>query len=294
MMLITMSWLFNAMLIFVFLGAQSVYAQDRIVELSPAGVQVDKLPGYNILRPAADVLDIDITLTPATIVSYLGNGSLLYKFNAPVYLDTSPGSSGKAYLFGPTVQMKRGATAYIKLTNNLTNPQTNSTKQFDIGITNFHTHGLHDSPGQLSQGPAVYTGGDNVLVHINPGSSLSMNNTIDYDHLPGLHWYHPHKHGSTSTQAFTSNGLIIVDDDDTWLPDDGGCAPMKKLLSSAPDYILHIELLTFGPPIASNVSDGNYQDLSHEGNSTLCCGNSTTNQLDGLGDDQDIAFINGG
>lgn len=112
--------------------------------------------------------------------------------------------------------------------------------------------------------------------------------------IAGFHWYHPHKHGSTSSQAFTSNGLIIVDDDDAWLPDDGGCGPIKDILGSAPDYILHIELLTFGPPIASNVSDANYQQLSEEGNSTLCCGDSPPNELAGLGTDQDIAFINGG
>jgi hypothetical protein len=42
------------------------------------------------------------------------------------------------------------------------------------------------------------------------------------------------------------------------------------------------------------VSDANYQQLSEEGNSTLCCGDSPPNELAGLGTDQDIAFINGG
>ncbi|KAL4525567.1 hypothetical protein Ndes2437B_g04012 [Nannochloris sp. 'desiccata'] len=282
-------------MLLVCLHAHSAYGRYPVVELAPPGVRIDKLDGYNILNPAQDVNDIDITLTPATIISYLGNGSLLYRFNAPVYLDTSPGSSGKPFIFGPTIRFKRGETAKIKLTNNLTNPTSDSDMQFDIGITNFHTHGLHDSPGQLSQqGPTTYTTGDNIFVHINPGESLTMKNNIAMDHLPGFHWYHPHKHGSTSSQAFTSNGLIIVDDDDAWLPDDNGCGPIKNILNSVPDYVLHIELLTFGPPVASNVSDANYQKLSEEGNSTLCCGVSPSNELKGLGEDEDIAFINGG
>lgn len=173
-------------MLLVCLHAHSAYGRYPVVELAPPGVRIDKLDGYNILNPAQDVNDIDITLTPATIISYLGNGSLLYRFNAPVYLDTSPGSSGKPFIFGPTIRFKRGETAKIKLTNNLTNPTSDSDMQFDIGITNFHTHGLHDSPGQLSQqGPTTYTTGDNIFVHINPGESLTMKNNIAMDHLPG-------------------------------------------------------------------------------------------------------------
>ena len=124
------------LLLLVCIHAQSVFGQYQVVHLSPPGVRIDKLPGYDILHPVGKVLDIEITLTPATIVSYLNNGSLLYKFNAPVYFDTSRGSSGKPYIFGPTIRFKSGETAKIKLTNNLTNPQTNSDMQFGIGMTN--------------------------------------------------------------------------------------------------------------------------------------------------------------
>ena len=31
------------------------------------------------------------------------------------------------------------------------------------------------------------------------------------DHLPGLHWVHPHHQGSSTLQGFTANGLIVVE-----------------------------------------------------------------------------------
>ena len=175
----------HILMLLMCLHTHSAYGQYPVVELSPPGVDIDKLPGYNILNPPNAVNNIDITLTPATIISHLGNGSLLYRFNAPVYFDTSPGSSGKAFIFGPTIRFKRGETTYIQLTNNLTNPKSDSKMQYDIGITNFHTHGLHDSPGQLSQGAPTYSTGDNIFVKINPGESLSIENSIALNHLPG-------------------------------------------------------------------------------------------------------------
>ena len=105
--------------LFLCLCTHSVHAKYHVVELSPPGVQIDKLPGHEILHPADGfkALHIDITLTPATIIAYLKNGSLLYRFNAPIYLDTSPGRSGKGFILGPTLRMKRGATAIINLKN---------------------------------------------------------------------------------------------------------------------------------------------------------------------------------
>lgn len=251
------------LLLLLVLCISSVFAKYPIVEVAKQGVRIDKLPGAELLNPSKLKESVSFSIVPATIRSSLSNGSLLYQFNAPVY---KVDDQDKVYLFGPTIRMRRGGKNTIKFTNKLFNPTSNSELQFDIGVTNFHTHGLHDSPGQLYQTneAAVYTGGDNIFVHINPNETIDLDNSIRQDHLPGLHWYHPHKHGSTSTQAFTSNGLILVEDDPIWLPDANGCSPLRTALANAPDVILHVELLTFGPKQNGN-NDANYTALVSTG-----------------------------
>jgi hypothetical protein len=86
---------------------------------------------------------------------------------------------------------------------------SNSTLQFGAGDTNLHSHGLKDSLGVRSQNEAhKYLGGDNIFVTVaGKNSSEATPAEIEYKskvpefHLPGLYWYHPHKHGSTTFQV---------------------------------------------------------------------------------------------
>ncbi len=71
--------------------------------------------------------------------------------------------------------------------------------------TNLHTHGLQVSP----EGSA-----DNVFVRVGLLGHRQYAYAIPSDHPAGLHWYHPHLHGSTTHQAWSGlAGPIVVEGD---------------------------------------------------------------------------------
>jgi FtsP/CotA-like multicopper oxidase with cupredoxin domain len=77
--------------------------------------------------------------------------------------------------------------------------------------TNIHTHGLQVSP----EGSA-----DNVFVRVDPLDSHQYSYAIPTDHPAGMHWYHPHFHGSTSHQGWAGlSGPIIVEGDIDAVPE---------------------------------------------------------------------------
>lgn len=56
----------------------------------------------------------------------------------------------------------------------------------------------------------------------------------------------PHAHGSATLQLPTANGMMVVEDDPAWLPDEKGCAEIRGLLERSPDYIIHLMMFNFG------------------------------------------------
>ncbi|UGY94768.1 multicopper oxidase family protein [Streptomyces gobiensis] len=77
--------------------------------------------------------------------------------------------------------------------------------------TNLHTHGLQVSP----TGSA-----DNVFVRVDPLGSHQYEYDIPDDHPAGLHWYHPHHHGSTTHQAWSGlAGPMVVEGDIDEVPE---------------------------------------------------------------------------
>ena len=92
-------------------------------------------------------------------------------------------------------------------------------------VTNIHYHGTHVSPLPHQ---------DYVLVNVYPFGSTGVPtnkenyavgmyqtdiNPLPWNQAPGTHWYHPHKHGSTSLQVLNglSGSLIITGAFDDWL-----------------------------------------------------------------------------
>jgi FtsP/CotA-like multicopper oxidase with cupredoxin domain len=92
-------------------------------------------------------------------------------------------------------------------------------------VTNLHLHGTHVSP-QPHQ--------DYVLLSLFPYDSTGVPpndpryavgeyqvdvNPLPWNQAPGTHWYHPHKHGSTSLQVLggQAGGLMIEGAFDDWL-----------------------------------------------------------------------------
>lgn len=293
-------------------------ALERIV--IPTGCTLDQCPGAALLKGKGS--SISIVMTKAEI------SGINVTFRTPVYK-----SGARSYIFGPTLRVKAGGPMTIKLANNLVDTAPKSSKMngfHNPSTTNLHTHGLHDDAGNLDQYSAPkYTGGDNIFVTIPPRSSrsaapqsLNYDRRLPKDHTPGLYWYHPHSHGSTAIQAYTANGLIIVEDDPAWLPDAAGCAPTRKWIAGAREVILHLGLFNFKAPAGAPVLpgtaagdaavladqrtrmqytvDANVQSLGalSEPQNPLCCGEYATAsgegaRLVGRNSNADLMVVNG-
>lgn len=109
---------------------------------------------------------------------------------------------------GPTIKAAPGDLVRLKLVNDLPPERDHMTTVHDINEphgfshTNMHTHGLWVSPAGNS---------DNVLIDLPPGNTFDYEYAIPSDHWAGTMWYHPHKHGSTSTQVATGlAGALIL------------------------------------------------------------------------------------
>tara|TARA_R110002074_G_scaffold90900_1_gene199091 strand:+ start:2274 stop:3746 length:1473 start_codon:yes stop_codon:yes gene_type:complete len=92
---------------------------------------------------------------------------------------------------GPTLRMKRGQTARLRVANQTDDPVT------------AHWHGAH-VPGNMDGGPQLAFG---------PGEAWDAE--LDMSHPAATLWYHSHVHGQTGSQVYRGlAGLLIVDDPD--------------------------------------------------------------------------------
>jgi FtsP/CotA-like multicopper oxidase with cupredoxin domain len=70
-------------------------------------------------------------------------------------------------------------------------------------LSNLHTNGLQVSPSGNA---------DNPFVLCKPGESFDYDIRLPSDQPAGLHWYHPHRHGSSAKQGWAGlGGAIVVD-----------------------------------------------------------------------------------
>ena len=94
--------------------------------------------------------------------------------------------------------------------------KTPTQQQQSLDHTNVHTHGLQVSPRD---------GADNVYQVIKPGEEHTYTYSIPGPDTgrpqpAGMHWYHPHKHGSTSHQGWQGlAGPLIVEGDIDRVPE---------------------------------------------------------------------------
>lgn len=162
----------------------------------------------------------------------------------------SLGASSVATVPGPLIHVKRGQTLRITVHNDLGPEAPPAAPERDMNglrhpnTTNIHLHGLHISSARP---------GDDMSISIAPGESFAYVYDIPGDHAGGLFIWHPHRHGSVALQfggrhCSRANepgpaaksmcpwvggavGLIVVDDDDTNMPDGWiGTLPMQFLL----------------------------------------------------------------
>lgn len=276
-----------SLLLLVTITAQcAVYgaAERRYTYNIPSGQPLEKTPGYlGSLIPMKQVPEITITQAPVTW-KLSDPGGLQLEFTAPSYLT---GTSKLPYAFGPTLRLRAGGIMKIKLVNEMI-MEGNITEEAPHAFmgpldTNLHTHGLWDPNGVYDQNQTSYAGQDNIFINVparkkpsDAPASLDFSSNIFREHLPGIHWYHPHKHGSTTIQTSTSHGSIIIEDDPFWLPARRGlCGPMQALIATAPEVLLDISLLFF--KLASNPAkvwdSPTYQLVSNYSSpqNPLCC-----------------------
>jgi len=105
----------------------------------------------------------------------------------------------------------------------------------DLTATNMHLHGLKTDVGvtdlwnpdpcvqsyRMNPDGSGISGssksiecqlyGDNIMAKVLPGMTATYTHFLQ-PQSPGIHWYHPHRHGSVATQAPTASGPIIVPD----------------------------------------------------------------------------------
>jgi FtsP/CotA-like multicopper oxidase with cupredoxin domain len=68
-------------------------------------------------------------------------------------------------------------------------------------LSNIHTHGLQVSPSGNA---------DNPFLIFKPGESFDYEIKLPANQPAGLHWYHPHRHGSSAKQGWAGLGGAIV------------------------------------------------------------------------------------
>lgn len=130
---------------------------------------------------------------------------------------------------GPTLRVRPGGRMVVTLVNDLALPDSALSPRHPVECastvhggaghmppsvppmpmpaaqlwTNLHTHGLQVSPA---------ANGDNPFVTLKAGESCTYDIPVPDNQPPGLHWYHPHRHGSTSKQGWSGlAGAIIVE-----------------------------------------------------------------------------------
>ncbi|KAI8476535.1 MAG: hypothetical protein J3K34DRAFT_516425 [Monoraphidium minutum] len=277
----------------------------------PVGKKLTSQPGWKDLVPKKAVNQLALTLTAATFQLTLKNKTKLFEFTTPVY---TSGRAKKPLAFAPTLRIARGQPYAVEITNDLVDPRVITPEDemkpfFGPADTNLHTHGLHAPTGVPAQaGGKDYLGEDNVFVNLKArptnlvqGNRLTFTGRIPEDHLPGFHWLHPHKHGSSTIQARGRNGLgrgdalagprragtstahgsILVEDDfGTWMPSGSGCEAVAEVLGAADDVILDTALIFFKYSAVPgtggdnyNLDDANIQLASNISQNPLCCGN---------------------
>lgn len=245
---------------------------------------MEDLPGAKLINPTIARSEVTVIFDVARITGPIINNITLIDYYGFVFRDPT---SDEVATFGPTVRVKRGGTMIHNVVNNLITGVHNkvgttavqdaigaqtegNTFLGDLGV-NLHTHGLYGTSGVFAQpdaptelGPSTYKGGDNVFISIpprpnakTPPQSVAYNNPVASDHMPGMHWAHPHRHGAATVSVPTANMVFIVEDDPAFLPDANGCGPLRQILAKAQDRIMHLSITNFQLPDAINTIDNN-------------------------------------
>ena len=112
---------------------------------------------------------------------------------------------------GPTIRIRPGDVLKVNFRNNLDDqgvPYRHNTFSAP-DESNLHFHGLHVS-GELPS--------DDALLHLSPGGGYLYEIQVPFDHMPGTHWLHPHRHGSASLQVGGGAVAAVIVEDPVSFP----------------------------------------------------------------------------
>lgn len=281
-----MWWAMSFVLPLLFLLNQA-RTQEINIQI-PIGGYIDELPATRFLNSGTN--KANILLIPATLTG----GPLNLTYKAPVYKSHN---SSDVYIFGPTIRLNPGDFVNITLANTLIDNRPPPAGMpmngyHNPSYTNLHLHGLHVPISNMSQkqtleglgsanvasslGVGVGPGSENIFIDLpprpdasTPPRTLTITSRLPREHMPGLHWGHPHTHGSSALQTTTANFLIIVEDSsDDWLPDSSGCGMMRNALLNVAqqqqqEVLLHLALLSFATPTGGSTADNNVPPLTN-------------------------------
>jgi FtsP/CotA-like multicopper oxidase with cupredoxin domain len=116
---------------------------------------------------------------------------------------------------GPVIKVAAGETLRIRLNNSLPPYDSagwdgNHNVPHALDTTNLHFHGLDVMPHLFD--PIGTSDPAAPMLAIGPGQHFDYEMAIPQDQPAGLHWYHPHYHGSTAVQAVSgmAGGIIVT------------------------------------------------------------------------------------
>ncbi len=174
-------------------------------------------PDGSIISSATTAsIDVGNTLVEPQLLSSNGTGVV----TARMTIATKPVSiAGRTVLqpvtYGgsfpaPTLWVRRGEWLNLQFTNRIMFDQLAPRGRYrpprDTTTTNVHFHGLHVPPGTTAEGTA-----DDVFLMIHRNETQQYNFRIPHDHPVGLHFYHPHMHGTLNSQMSRgAAGLLYV------------------------------------------------------------------------------------
>jgi len=155
---------------------------------------------------------------------------------------------------GPTLRIRRGEWLYVNFENDLVEQPGTNTRQGEFAwpdSTNLHFHGPHIS----GERP-----GDDTTLVIDPGESFRFEVFVPEDHMGGIHWMHPHRHGSGALQIGGGAAMVVV------IEDREGELPVE--VENAEEIILMVQLFdndTFESRIVPQSRDGLFNLVTANG-----------------------------
>lgn len=140
-----------------------------------------------------------------------------------------------------------------------------------FNTTNLHVHGIQTTPHLFS--PLGTSDPSAMMIGIEPGTTYDYAFPIPANHPSGLHWYHPHHHGSTDVQVGGGMaGLIVVRGPIDQVPEIAAAREVFFVIQtlnvnkSATDPTLYeLEPVAYQPPPAGYNLGTNYTMLTVNG-----------------------------